>query len=1049
MVPLHKLEISSLNRVPAHTRWRAYESEAQALAAETKGEAISGSPSKYILSLNGLYKFKLYPTPNAVPEDFWQNTGDYTDIPVPSCWELHGHGEPIYTNVVYPWSYEGTGPHLIQPKLGAENLPNPPFIPEENPTGCYLRGFEVPDFYQGRDIFLRFDAVETAYHVWVNGQYVGYAEDSKLPSEFNITQYAKTGQNQLAIQVSRFSKSIYLEDQDYWHLSGIHGNVWLISKPVARIADYKIIPMPDKHHPTGEISADIAMSRVPHYGDYSVKMSVYDAAGKPVASANAPVNATIEYTQIQKPTANTARVVCKLTDISLWTPEKPALYTVVLSLIAPCGSTVDIEACQVGFKRVEICSGILYLNGQRLVVNGVNRHNHQYQGGRVVSQDWMLKEIIEMKRMNINAVRTSHYPNPDMWYELCNRYGILVVCECNIETHGVAGQLTHDPAWANQFLERAVRMVQNFKNHPCIFAWSLGNESGTGANHAAMAGFIREYDPTRICQYEAGEPGKNISDIRGFMYAPISKIMNMLTDTTDDRPVILVEYLYQIRNSGGGLHHFVELTEKHLRFQGGFVWDWSDKCLEQINEKGEKFFAYGGDFGERVTDWECPLYMTNNGIVLPDLIWKPVAHELKQAYAPVVIRPVEKFIPWMGIGQFKDSYEIINKSPSRPISDYEITMHLREDGHIVHSEPVNPGYLAPLCKTRINLRPSYTTKPTSEYFIEFSVTQKEESFYAPAGYEVGVFQYEFASPMSMGGFHDSTHESTARPADQLATVLTNPANASAKGLILTPASEGLSISMDGAAFAKSCLPCLDQPYSGMDANVRWGGPVFMFNMLRGGNTTIDGVVKSSWESGLVMEYMLHTKKGNEVIKSTAQFSYTLLDHKSVEVDMYFNLNPNLGYVPRAGMELILPPGFEKLSYYGLGENENYSDRTMSAKMGIYESTVSAQHFPFIPPSECGGHGQTRWLALADNKGHVIKITGETPFHFDAHHNSIEDYQQATHDHKLPTRPETWLHIDAAHSGIGSEMAWSTVVAPEHLVKAGPHHLRFIITLETE
>jgi beta-galactosidase len=659
-----------------------------------------------------------------------------------------------------------------------------------------------------------------------------------------------------------------------------------------------------------------------------------------------------------------------------------------------------------------------------------------------------------MKRMNINAVRTSHYPCCDAWYDLCDELGILVVCETNLETHGINGQLAHDSAWAAAYLERAVRMVHNFKNHPCIFSWSLGNESGIGPNHGAMAGYIREYDPTRLCQYECGGPGKNVSDIRGQMYAPIRDIMRMLTDTDDDRPIVLVEFLYQIRNAGGGAYHFPALTEKYKRFQGGFVWDWQDKSLAGLDSGGKPFFAYGGDFGESVTEWECPTYMVNNGIVMPDLAWKPVAYELKQAYAPVVIRPATERMGWTFDHTPLTKYVVKNKTYTQSLDRFAIALVLREDGHIVHTETVDPGDVPPLTEKWFDIIPGYPLKPQCEYHVEFSVTQRDAAFYAPAGYEVGFTQYLLRAAYGR------------RPASPVAV---------GEAYALADGKEGITVSIDGtaltvdktdgtfrlckdgAAYLSGGTPCITRPFTGLDTFPGWG-PHAVFSRLHPPHTAIttEGVVLSNVENGapfVTVYYRIETELDGSRCISRAENRFKLRRNNAspnrpfLEIETFYFINENLLYIPRAGMALTASPGFEALAYYGLGGNENYSDRTLSARLGVQQTTVSDQHFPFSPPSECGGHGQVRWLTLTNDGGRgQITIRGERPFHFDARRNTVADYQAAAHSHELPNRPEAYLHIDAAHAGIGGDMAWSTYMSPEHSCPAGTYHLRFAVEL---
>ena len=1052
---LNTTDISGLGRMHAHTRWRAYESTAQALEGEsTPFEGASANRpvlSQYIRSLNGMFRFKLYPTIDTdmdfIKTDFDAEDAGYTEIPVPSHWELHGHNKPIYTNVHFPWPYKGDGAHLAQPHTHNDiRVPNPPNIPTENPTGCYFRHFDIPVEFTGRDIYLRFEAVEAAYQLWVNGHFVGYAEDSKLPSEFDITPWAKPGKNTLAVKVMRWSKSTYIEDQDYWHISGICGDVWLITKPAARIQDYKITA--ESQNGCGVVCADVEVTRVVGYADYTVEVALY-YDGEKITTACAKPFAKSGYSRYEALT-NTAHIQLAIPHAKTWSPETPELYTAVITLRTPQDECIDTEACRIGFKTVKIENGIVYLNGQRLVVYGVNRHQHALPTGRYVSLDWMRREIIEMKRMNINAVRTSHYPNCDPWYDLCDEAGLLIVCEANFESHGVQGHITLDAAWTGLCLERAVRMVQTLKNHPCIFSWSLGNESGVGPNHAAMAGYIREYDPTRLCQYECSKhitskPKKSMSDVRGHMYAPIKKIMEMLTDTEDDRPVILVEYLYQILNSGGGLYHFPVLTETYKRFQGGFVWDWQDKELLHTTPDGVKFAAYGGDFGEDMTDPEFPGFMTSNGVVTADLRWKPMTYELKQAYAPIVVRPaVDRMGRTFDYKPFT-RFLVMNKTFTRPISDYTITQILRENGVAVQESILDPGDIAPLTEKWLTVETNYPLRDDCEYQIEFCITQNAATFYAAAGYEVARFQYPLraaiSTPLWMHGLP------TAIPAQP---------HISDEGCVVKLTLGDITVEVnkttgmfqiykkDALYIQSSGLPCVTQPLSGMDCFIHlW--PHDVFEALRPHNTTVAYNGNKINGTTLLLNYTLTTMLNGQALPSHATYRLTLHEGGFLEIEADYSINPNIMFVPRVGVEFILPSGFDHIEYYGRGDNENYSDRVMSAPMGVYESTVAAQHFAFSRPAECGGHGDVRWLILS-NGPRIIKITGSQPFHFDARHNAIDDYLTATHNHELPKRAETWLHIDAAHAGIGGDMAWSTYMNANHSVPAGAHHQRFFIQL---
>lgn len=1034
------LDVLSVNREPAHSRWGAYDSEQRAIACE-----YGSSP--YLSSLNGTYRFRLYPNPDMV-DDFYKMDYEekgFSDIMVPGNWEVQGHGEPIYTNVVLPFlQSEESG--LIEANKGEKKIPNPPYVPKNNPTGCYRKLFTVPEQFAGREVYLRFEGVETVFYVWVNGQPVGYSQDSKLAAEFRITEYLKPGENLLALQVMRFADSTYMEDQDYWYLSGIYRDVWLVSKPMQHIEDVHWQAVPDIYRGSGSFSADVRVNRVPGFADCSVKVSLYDEKQMLLTSQEAKVYAQAEFRRDVVPTANTARVKIELQDVQLWSPERPYLYTMVVQLFSGEGELLDIESYHFGFKLIEVRSGVVYLNGNRLLVRGVNRHEFYYKTGRTVSREVMLEEIKQMKKMNINAVRTCHYPDSPLWYELCDKYGILLICECNLETHGVAGALTHSSRWATAFLERAVRMVEQYKNHVSIFSWSLGNESGTGANHAAMYGFIKEYDPTRLCQYEAGEPGKHISDVRGNMYATKDYILRMLASPDDDRPVILVEYLYQIRNSGGGMDEFVELMQRYERFQGGFVWDWQDKCLEGTTKDGEKFWAYGGDFGESFVeerDGDCPSYMTNNGIVLPDLTWKPVAHEIKAAYCPV------RFTRW---GQWSvtqvlmapssDVFWLWNDCLTESLDEFTCTSYLRENGYVIAQQEVPLPNLKPGQKQEMKISIAHEKKAGGIYTIEFSICRKNKTFYAEAGTEVGLYQFKLESgPV--------TREEDISSGQPICQSTDKELMLEAGDVVLKLDKEtGKLISLSKGEKVYLCggvTPCLDRPYTGLDARPGWGWNEIYEKVRK--QSLIFGKIKilsGEQEIRAELPFMQENQDAPEICGSV---NYILFGDGRLKISADFHLDESYEAVPRVGLEMFVAKDFEKLTYFGRGQNENYVDRILSAPLGVYESTVSEQHFAFVPPSENGGHEEMRWMTLTDEDNHKLCIRTKQPLHFDVHHYTIEDYKTTAHEHELTQRAESILHLDVAHGPIGSEMSWSTVMPEKYAVTGGDYHMEVEITVE--
>ncbi len=1020
-------DISSLNRLAAHSPLFSYENEKQALSA---GE------SSYKLSLTGEYEFYLHPNPESVDE-FYRT--DYVATPskiiVPGNWETQGFDKPIYTNYIYPWSYETNEPQSIKPHANGNNRANPPYIPSDNPTGCYRKWFDLPKNFENRKTYIYFEGVETAYYLWINGNFVGYSQDSKLPSTFDISEFLQAGKNLLAVMVVRFADSTYLEDQDYWHISGIYRNVELISKPCISIEDYKVDAIPNLHYNSGEVNVDIRISRKDGFADYSVSAKLYDNNTLLVEDC-ASVNELADYTQEFIPTANTARVKLNAPKIELWDCENPKLYRLILSLYDTNNNLVDVESCNIGFKEVKIENGIVFLNGERLIVRGVNRHEH-YLFGRSVPKEHMTEEIKQMKLMNINSVRTCHYPDSNAWYDLCDEYGILLVCECNLETHGVMGAISHMPSYAREYVDRAARMVQSHKNHTSIYSWSLGNESGYGANHAAMYGFIKEYDKYRLCQYEAGNPGKNISDIRGHMYAPIATIEDMLGNPTDIRPIILVEYLYQISNSGGGMDKFLELTNKFPRFQGGYIWDWQDKCLLNRTDDGTEYFAHGYDFGESYGESGEPEYMTNNGIVLADLKWKPVAYEVKQAYAPVRIDAIPRTNPWKNAHAALGEFTFVNDTQSLYGKDFICTAKIIENGIAIKTFDIELPNIKPKSTQTIEVALDYVKKFGCEYFIDFEIEYKNDNWYNEQNKSMSYTQYKLPGNIYKFCFPKTTAIITSSTNDEFITV-----SACDKTYVFSKTKGCIERITKGDIeyISPSLTPCFSRPRTGADCRKTWGwyDEYHIFDDSRT-NFTFENFY--CMDNLAVCTFSYKVEKADCELAS-GKIEYSITDNGVLDIDFSADVAPEV--VSRVGLELILSEDFETLSYYARGENENYCDRILSAPIGIYNSTVTDEHNAFYPPSENGGHEDCRWLTLGEND-REITITADKTFHFDVEHYKISDYD-VLHEHKLPKRKEVYLHLDIAHSQIGGEMSWSTKLDERFNIGGRYHRAKFSLII---
>jgi len=1026
--------VTQRGREAAHPPWGAYADVDQARAGDR-------SASAWTLSLDGAWQFHLAASPETVPDGFWRPDFDdstWAPIQVPGNWELQGFGEPIYTNHLYPFDIAQTGdPCFRNPSLTADRVQetrrmNPPFVPVANPTGCYRRTVEIPADWDGRRVYIDFGGVESAFILWVNGQRIGYSQDSKLPATFDLTPYLTAGAaNMVALQVMRWSDGTWLEDQDYWHLSGIFRSVRLIAKPAIHLRDWFVRAIPDEQGDGGMLEANVQLREADGFGDHTVRLQLFGPDGTLAAETTAGHNLQA---YLPPPPEAGIDFSLRLAEVDRWYPEHPVLYTVVMTLLDPDGRAIDIESCRAGFRRIAIRDGVIRLNGTRMIFRGVNRHEHAYMSGRAVSVAHMREEILTMKRLNFNAVRTSHYPDDPAWYDLCDEYGICLVCEANLETHGVTGRLSNDPEWAAAYLERAIRMVQTHKNHPAIVSWSMGNESWTGPNHAAMANWIRHYDPTRLVQYESGLPGKWISDLRGNMYATPEHIINMLADANDTRPVVLVEYLYQIRNAGGGMHLFGEFIERFARFQGGFVWDWQDKCLPATAADGTVYPAYGGDFGEAVTDRVVPLHMTCNGVVLPDLTPKPVAYEIKHVQAPMQL---------VAVDTARGRFTLRNRHQSPHIPRYRLEADILRDGLRVGGGPVALPATEPMRDAALDIDLAALLPAESgdaETCINLRLLLDADEPWAAAGHE--IFQAQFPlTPAPAAPAIVRSGRAAAR-LDESGDTLTVEAGASR--FSFDPESGRLTGWQVGDAVlvAQGGAVNLSRPRCGLDTDTGWGFDALWSPLVpdriatRATRVTAypgpDGEVRIEVEAEL--------EAGGHPVRTATVWRISGDGRLSVEREVV--IAPALRHVPRVGIGFVLPAGFEQLTWHGMGPDESYCDRQAHTWIGVHTASVTAQHVPFVPPAECGGHAESRWLELWHANGAGLRVESPRPFHFDARHASIADYRAAAHDHELPRRPETFLNLDARHAGIGGNMAWSTVIDPRHLVPADCYRFRF-------
>ena len=1014
------------NREAMHVPLGAYQNQADALSCDRRR-------SQYVAVLDGKWRFKLFKNPEDRPADFFKQDFDYSgweQIKVPGNWELQGFSQPIYTNIRYHFHQDQSTPL------------KPPFIPGDNPTGCYLTDFELPAGWEQREVLLNFGAVESAFYCWINGKKVGYSQDSKLDAEFKVTAYLQPGRNRLAVQVMRRSDGSYLEDQDYWQLSGIQRSVTLYSKPPIYINDFRVITRLDEQYQDAELAVYCYLNQKESVQGYSVQASLYDQNGDKIVELREGVATTTSmYKPLAQlvPEAGAALLKTLISAPKKWSAEQPYLYTLVLTLLDPEQNEIDFESCRVGFRKIEIGDdGVIRLNGERLIIRGVNRHEHHPLTGRTISAERMRQEIIAMKRLNFNAVRTSHYPNDPLWYDLCDQLGIYLVDEANLETHALEGRLSNDPEWAQAYLERAMRMVLRDKNHPSILIWSLGNESGTGINLAAMAGWIRQYDPDRLVQYESGDPGAEISDLRAPMYPGLSWVAEVMTSDHDLRPMIMSEYAYSKSNSNGNFYKFWEAVDRYPRFQGGFVWDWADKALTKYDQDSNEYWAYSGDFGEAVVD-DVP-DMCLNGVVMPDLTPYPGAYEIKNIQAPVKI---EKLALKQG------EFTVYNKYLVSDLSHLKVEWRLTENGRVIRDGVIEELNIPAGDKATVQIKDFSwpEARPGAEYFLNFSFVLKKETYWAARGFE--LYKEQFALEVKQ----PPLNKTVARPSGKIS--LEHQAGfalITGKDLIIKFSKEagkielfqykGRTIINSGAIENYYRAPTgIDEAQRNSESN--------LYHWERSGLDRLDRKVQDvrvelNGETQVELEVSSELAAVNLKPAISSTIKYKIDGNGLIEVENRVDIDPELPILPRIGLTLLIPEQYSALTWFGRGPYENYVDRKSSAQIGLYQSSVEQQHFPYIVPVECGGKEDVRWFSLVDQEGNGLMIKGGELLHFDVHYNSVEDYRQAKHSFELQPRAQIWVNIDHRHTGLGGDTGWGRTIHQEYQIKAGKYNFSFLI-----
>ncbi len=977
-------------------------------------------------SLNGTWKFNFVTGISNRIEDFAvvdHDISDWDEIEVPSNMEMHGYGYPIYTNVQYEfyphWNFK------------------PPYVNdlEKNNIGYYRRSFNIPQSWDGQQIFVHFGAIKSVGFVWVNGQKVGMSKDSKTPQEFDITPYVKPGKNSIAVEVFRWSDAAYLECQDFWRLSGIPREVYVYAQPKVRLRDFFAQSTLDESYTHGVFDLDIELKN--HTGKkatHSVAYEIIDPAGKTVVSEAK----TIEITD----TIGATNFKNTISEVDAWTAETPNLYSLLITLKDASGKTTEATSVKIGFRTSEIKNGQYMVNGKPVLLKGVNLHEFNQTTGQVISEADVRLDLERMKQLNVNAIRTSHYPQPKFFYELTDEYGFYVVDEANIESHGMGydrakgKSLANNLDWTKAHIFRTQNMFERSKNHPSVVIWSLGNEAGNGYNFYETYLFIRSRDEMRPIQYEQSGHEWN-TDIVTPMYAKPQHIEHYAKNY-NDRPLILCEYSHAMGNSIGGIKHYWEVIEKYPQLQGGFIWDWVDQGLVKKNEKGE-FWAYGGDYGPEGTPSDGNFII--NGVVFPDRSIKPQSLEVKHVYQNVGFKPENLS---EGQVQITNNYFFTN------LSKYYFSYEISANGQVIKSGRLPSLNIEPGQSQTVNFDMNgISAKPGIEYFVTLFAKTKTAENLLPANWEIASEQFKLP---------------VEKPKKQYKT-------AKAGKIDFT---DGLEIVITGDEFSLTIdkKTGIITSYKSMDKELLIDGfgprPTFWRattdNDYGWKMPHVSRLWKKASEALPVAESVKTSRKGNLVqvevvykldsLESTWETQYTIIGNGIVKVENNLvTTGEDVPVIPRVGMKMHLPAELSQVEYLGRGPWENYSDRNASTFVGRYKTKVADMYVPYIRPQENGHRTDVRWLALNRGDDSGLLVVADDVIEFNALHNTVEDFdagpnkdKNLMHTYDISPRSLVELHIDYRMIGAGGDDSWGARPHDQHMINPTADGHQYSFTL---
>lgn len=996
-------EVFQVNRCEAHSDHKFYQSR----------EEMYQDTSALFQTLNGKWKFSYAENPSKREADFYKeevSCTEFDEIEVPGHIQLQGYDRCQYINTMYPWD-------------GHEELRPPQISDEYNPTASYAKYFELEEALKGKRLFLNFQGVETAFYVWMNGEFVGYAEDTFTPSEFEVTAFVRDGVNKLAVEVYKRSSASWLEDQDFWRFSGIFRNVVLYAVPALHVRDLFVHTKLRDGYTRGNLQLDIRMIEMPGSVGGVLDIVLKDPEGNCAAqtSAEAKENTT---------------VVIDVGMVRTWSAEIPVLYKLEICIKDQNGTEMEWVCQNVGFRSFEMIDNVMCINGKRIVFHGVNRHEFHPERGRSITEEEMLWDIRFLKRNNINAVRTSHYPNQSLWYDLCDRYGMYLIDETNLESHGswqkmsvcepswnVPGSL---PEWREAVLDRAKSILERDKNHPSVLIWSCGNESYAGENILAMSEYFHKRDSSRLVHYEGvfwNRDYDQISDMESRMYAKPAEIAEYL-QRPGAKPYISCEYMHAMGNSLGGMELYTKLEDQFLGYQGGFIWDYIDQAIYK-GEDGKRLLAYGGDFDDRATDY-C---FCTNGIVYADRVPSPKVPEVKQLFSNICILVEEE--------------EVIveNRNLFENLSGYAFLLKVEKEGRPLLRKALEV-QAAPGSKASVSLS-GILPEITGEYTITVTASLREDTMFARAGHEVSFGQAVVSS------WSAEKVECTAAMEEEF-QVVCGDVNVGVKGRgfsALFSKSEGGIISLVyGGEEYITRVPKLTfhrastDNDKGMQVPYRDSG--WMAASL--GMHFVSDSFRMEQRKGAVEISVEYEAKYPESFRSRVK--YRMDADGELEMHLFYPGIETEEFIPLFGMDIKMKKKKNRFRYYGFGPGENYSDRMRGSRLGLHQSTAEENLARYLIPQECGNREGVRYLELFDEKGKGIRLeTLKEPFSASILPYSSYELENAMHMEELPNSNYTWVRIMAKQTGVGGDDSWGAPVHERYKIRADvPLELKFRI-----